>query len=134
MVKMMLVEDMDEAAMVERLFNEIRKTLDEGRSYRDARCFDMAAYMDGRGEAFSDYPNEAYPSAAHAANVAGAFPHGELVRIPYGALVYVYRDVGNGEAVYDVYSFGYMSNVTVEKDVEGDLAGLVNLGGEFFPF
>lgn len=113
MIEMMLVEDEDEAAMVERIFNEIRKTLDEGRSYRDARCFDEAAFFDGRGEAFF---------------------LGELVRIPYGALVYVYRNVGNGEAVYDVYSFGYMSQVTVEKDVEGDLAGLVNLGGEFFPF
>ena len=134
MTKMMLVEDKEEAAMVERLFNEIRETLLEGKSYRDARCFDTAAFMDGRCESFSDYPNEAYPSAAYVAKVAGAFPHGELVRIPFGSLVYVYRNVGNGEAVYDVYSFGYMGKFGVEKDVEGDLAGLVNLGSEFFPF
>lgn len=113
MTTLMLVEDMEEAAMVEQLFNKIRTTLDEGKGYRDARCFDGAAFVDGRGEAFF---------------------LGELVRIPYGALVYVYRDVGNGDAAYDAYSFGYRGNFAVQRDVEGDLAGLVNLGSEFFPF
>ena len=134
MTNMLLIEDKEEAAMVERLFNEIRKTLDEGKTYRDARCFDGANFIDGRGESFSDYPNENCPSEAHKAGVAGAFPNGELVRIPYGALVYHYRDIGNGGAVYDVYSFGHNGKFAVEKDVEGDLAGLVNLGSEFFPF
>ena len=112
MQNLMFVEDNDEAAMVERLFNEIRKTLDEGRSYRDARCFDEAAFFDGRGEAFF---------------------LGELVRIPYGALVYVYRDVGNGYYVYDAYSFGYKGKFDSLKGLEGDLAGLCNAGEDFFP-
>ena len=133
MTTMILGEDKEEAAMVERIFNEIRETLDEGKGYRDARRFDEAAFVDGRGESFSDYPNENCPSASSVAGVAGAFPYGELVRIPYGALVYVYRDLGNGYAVYDVYSFGYGGRFAVMKDVEGDLAGLVNLGGKFFP-
>lgn len=133
MKNLMFVDTKEEAAMVERLFDGIRKTLDEGKGYRDARCFDEAAFMDGRGESFSDYPNDDYPSAACVAGVAGAFPHGELVRIPYGSLVYVYRDIGNGWAVYDAYSFGYKGNFAVMKDIEGDLAGLANLSEDFFP-
>lgn len=132
MTTMILVEDNEEAAMVEELFTKIRTTLDEGKGYRDASCFDEAAFIDGRGEAFSDYPNVNCPNAA--ATGAGDFPYGSLVRIPYGSLVYVYRDIGNGCAVYDVYSFGYGGRFVVTKDTEGDLAGLVNLGGEFFPF
>jgi hypothetical protein len=133
MKNLMFVDTKEEAAMVERLFDGIRKTLDEGKGYRDARSFDEAAFMDGRGESFSDYPNDDHPSAACVAGVAGAFPHGELVRIPYGSLVYVYRDIGDGWAVYDAYSFGYHGNFAVEKDIEGDLAGLANLSADFFP-
>ena len=131
MKTMMFVEGKEEAATVERLFDEIRKTLDEGKGYRDARCFDHANFMDGRGEAFSDYPNENCLNAA--ATRLGAFPYGGLVRIPHGALVYVYRDVGGGNAVYDAYSFGYKGNFAVKKDIEGDLAGLCNAGDDFFP-
>ena len=131
MKTLMFVENKEEAAMVEQLFNKIRTTLDEGKGYRDARCFDGAAFMDGRGEAFSDYPNENCPNAA--ATGAGDFPYGSLVRIPYGALVYVYRDVGGGYAVYDAYSFGYKGKFAEQKDIEGDLAGLANLSEDFFP-
>ena len=46
MKNLMFVDTKDEAAMVERLFDEIRKTLDEGKNYKKARCFDEAAYVD----------------------------------------------------------------------------------------
>lgn len=133
MKNLMFVDTKEEAAKVEELFNTVRKTLDEGKDYRKAACFDVAAFMDGRGESFTDYPNFDRPSAACVAGVAGAFPHGELVRIPYGSLVYVYRDIGNGWAAYDAYSFGYKGNFAVMKDIEGDLAGLANLSADFFP-
>ena len=131
MKTLMFVEGKEEAAMVEQLFNKIRTTLDEGKGYRDARCFDEAAFIDGKGEAFSDYPNEDCPNAA--ATGAGDFPYGSLVRIPYGALVYVNRDVGNGYYVYDAYSFGYKGKFDSLKGLEGDLAGLCNAGEDFFP-
>ena len=133
MTKLMFVENKEEAEMVKDLFAKIRKTLDEGKGYREAACFDTAAFTDGRGEFFSDYPNFDCPSIAYEAGVVGAFPHGELVRIPYGALVYVYRDVGGGYAVYDAYSFGHKGNFAVKEDIEGDLAGLANLSEDFFP-
>ena len=131
MKTLMFVEGKEEAAMVAELFAKIRMTLDKGKGYRDARCFDEAAFFDGRGEAFTDYPNVKCTNAA--ATGAGDFPYGSLVRIPYGSLVYVYRDIGNGEAVYDAYSFGYKGKFAVEKDIEGDLAGLANLSEDLFP-
>ena len=133
MKNLMFVDTKEEAAMVERLFNEVRKTLDEGKGYRDARCFDEAAFIDGRGECFSDFPNEGCPNPAREAGYVGAFPESGIVRIPYGALVYTYRNIGGGYAVYDAYSFGYKGNFAVKKDIEGDLAGLCNAGDDFFP-
>lgn len=128
---MMFVENETEAKIVEELFTKIRQTLDEGKDHKKARCFDEAAFIDGRGEAFSDYPNENCPNAA--ATGAGDFPYGGFVRIPYGALVYVYRKVEGGYGVYDAYSFGYRGNFGVKKGLEGDLAGLCNAGDDFFP-
>lgn len=132
MINMMLVEDAEEAAKIVELFNTIRKTIDEGKDYRKAACFDECAFVDGRGECFTDYPNSNYPNPALKAGYVGAFPEGGLVRIPYGSLVYVYRSIGGGEAVYDVYSFGYKGKFVAETDLEGDLAGLVN--SDYFPF
>lgn len=133
MKNLMFVDNKEEAAKVEELFNTIRQTLDEGKDYRKAACFDECAFIDGRGECFSDFPNEGCPNPAREAGYVGAFPESGLVRIPYGALVYIYRDVGGGYAVYDAYSFGYRGKFAVEKDIEGDLAGLANLNADFFP-
>lgn len=133
MKNLMFVDTKEEAAKVEELFNTIRKTLDEGKDYRKAACFDECAFIDGKGECFSDFPNVGCPNPASLAGYVGAFPESGLVRIPFGSLVYVYRDVGNGYAVYDAYSFGYKGNFAVMKDIEGDLAGLANLRADFFP-
>ena len=54
--------------------------------------------------------------------------------IPRGAIVYVFRDIGGGEAVWDIYKFGYCGEYAVSKDNEGDVAGLVNAGLKWFPF
>lgn len=132
MTSMMLIEDAEEAAKVAEIFNAIRKTLDEGKDYKKAPCFDECAYLDGRGECFSDYPNSNCPNPAIRDGYVGAFPESGLIRIPYRSLVYVYRDIGGGEAVYDIYSFGYRGKFEIETDIEGDLAGLVNSG--YFPF
>lgn len=133
MKNLMFVEDNDEAAKVVELFDAIRQTLDDGKDYRKAACFDECAFIDGRGECFTDYPNDNCPNPATEAGYVGAFPHSGLVRIPYGSLVYIYRDIGGGNAVYDAYSFGYRGKFAVEKDIEGDLAGLCNAGNDFFP-
>lgn len=132
MTSMMLIEDAEEAAIVAEIFNAIRKTLDDGKDYKKAPCFDECAYLDGRGEYFSDFPNSNYPNPAVKEGYVGAFPESGLVRIPYGSPVYVYRSIGGGEAVYDIYSFGYRGKFEVVTDLEGDLAGLVN--SDYFPF
>lgn len=107
MINMMLVEDKGEALKVETLFEKVRTELDAGRSFVDADC-----YSEER-QAFTDFRKGG-------------------VCIPFGSLVYVYRSIGGGEAVYDVYSFGYKGKFVVETDLEGDLAGLVN--SDYFPF
>lgn len=108
MKNLMFVENKGEASKVEAFFETIRAHLDAGRSYEDA------VYYDEERKVFSDFTEGG-------------------VCIPYGSLVYVYRNVGGGEAVYDAYSFGYRGKFAVEKDIEGDLAGLANLGEDFFP-
>jgi len=109
MKKMMMTEDKGEALKVEAFFNEIKKTMEGGASYSDANC-----YCD-ETNSFTDL------------TVDG-------VDIPFGTLVYVYRDIGNGEAVWDIYNFGNGGKFEANKDNEGDTAGLVNAGFEFFPF
>ena len=106
MKKMMMTEDKGEALKVEALFNEILDVRDKGKSFCHALC-----YCD-ETHSFTDFMTDG-------------------VDIPFGALVYVYRDIGNGEAVWDIYDFG---NFEASKDNEGDVAGLVNAGFEFFPF
>lgn len=133
MTNLMFVNTEDEAKKVEELFATIRKTLDEGKDYKKAACFDECAFIDGRGECFSDFGNSNHPNPAKAAGYVGVFPYSGIVRIPYGSLVYIYRKGGDGTEVYDAYSFGYKGNFAVEKDIEGDLAGLANLNDDFFP-
>ena len=106
MKTMMMTEDKGEALKVEAFFNEIKKSIEGGASYSDADC-----YCD-ETNSFTDL-------------MEGG------VDIPFGTLVYVYRDIGNGEAVWDIYDFGTFK---ASKDNEGDVAGLVNAGFEFFPF
>ena len=109
MTNMILVEDKGEAAIVATFFGAVQKHIEAGRTYKDT-----IHYSEERN-GFTDFQE------------GGVF-------IPYGSLVYVYREVGGGEAVYDAYSFGYMGVFAVSKDIEGDLAGLVNAGCKFFPF
>ena len=109
MTKLMIVDDKGEAAKVEALFNEIQKTMAEGKKDYDSDC-----YCD-ETDTFTD--------------------HMEFgVDIPRGAIVYYFRSIGGGEAVWDIYKFGYCGEYAVSKDNEGDLAGLVNAGFDFFPF
>ena len=109
MKKMMMAEDKGEAQKVEALFEEIQNAIRNGKPYYDADC-----YCD-ETDTFTD--------------------HDEFgVDIPRGALVYVFREIGNGEAVWDIYNFGKGGKFEANKDNEGDTAGLVNAGFEFFPF
>ena len=107
MITMMLVEDKGEAIKVESFFEKVRTELEAGRSFVEADC-----YSEER-QAFTDFMDGG-------------------VCIPFGSLVYVYRDIGGGGAAYDVYSFGYGGKFVAETNLEGDLAGLVN--SDYFPF
>ena len=109
MKKMMMTEDKGEAAKVEAFFNEVTKAIADGNGYSDADC-----YCD-ETNSFSDFTEDG-------------------VNIPYGTIVYVFRDIGGGEAVWDIYKFGCNGEFAVCKDNEGDVAGLVNAGLGWFPF
>lgn len=108
MIKMMLVKDKGEAVKVETFFKAVMNHLNAGRHYT------ATVHYSEEQDAFTDFQEDG-------------------VSIPFGALVYVYRNIGGGEGVYDAYSFGYKGNFAVKKDVEGDLAGLANLSEDFFP-
>lgn len=109
MIKMMMTQSKGEAWKVESLFNKVKKALAEGKTFVDADCYcaDTISFTD--------------------------FMEGGI-DIPYGTIVYVYRGIGNGEAVWDIYKFGYNGEFAVSKDNEGDVAGLVNAGDTWFPF
>ena len=106
MKKMMMTEDKGEALKVEALFKEVADCLNAGMKPTEATCYSTDS------NSFTDFEEDG-------------------VDIPFGTLVYVYRDIGNGEAVWDIYDFGTFK---ASKDNEGDVAGLVNAGFEFFPF
>lgn len=109
MKKMLMTETKGEAEKVQALFEEITKAIADGKKDYDADC-----YCD-ETDTFTD--------------------HLEFgVDIPRGAIVYVFRDIGGGEAVWDIYKFGYCGEYAVSKDNEGDVAGLVNAGLKWFPF
>ena len=109
MKKMLMTETKGEAEKVQALFEEITKAIADGKKDYDANC-----YCD-ETDTFTD--------------------HLEFgVDIPRGAIVYVFRDIGGGEAVWDIYKFGYHGEYAVSKDNEGDVAGLVNAGLKWFPF
>lgn len=109
MKKMLMTETKGEAEKVQALFEEITKAIADGKKDYDANC-----YCD-ETDTFTD--------------------HLEFgVDIPRGAIVYVFRDIGGGEAVWDIYKFGYCGEYAVSKDNEGDVAGLVNAGFGWFPF
>ena len=109
MKKMLMTETKGEAEKVQALFEEITKAIADGKKDYDASC-----YCD-ETDTFTD--------------------HLEFgVDIPRGAIVYVFRDIGGGEAVWDIYKFGYCGEYAVSKDNEGDVAGLVNAGLKWFPF
>ena len=110
MIKMMMTEDKGEARKVEALFNEIKRYRDMGILWwknMPCYCAETDSYTD-RMESGVD--------------------------IPRGTIVYVFRDIGGGEAVWDIYKFGYCGEYAVSKDNEGDVAGLVNAGLRWFPF
>ena len=109
MKKMMMTDVMEEAVKVEAMFNEVTKAIADGKGYSGADC-----YCD-ETDSFSD------------------FTEGR-VNIPYGTIVYVFRDIGGGEAVWDIYKFGECGKFVSNKDNEGDTAGLVNAGSDWFPF
>lgn len=109
MKKMLMTEDKGEAAKVQALFEEITKAIADGKKDYDADC-----YCD-ETDTFTDFLEDG-------------------VDIPRGAIVYVFRDIGGGEAVWDIYKFGYCGEYAVSKDNEGDVAGLVNAGLKLFPF
>ena len=109
MTKMMMTDDMEEAVKVEAMFNEVTKAIADGKEYSDADC-----YCD-ETNSFSDFTEDG-------------------VNIPYGTIVYVFRDIGGGEAVWDIYKFGECGKFEASKDHEGDTAGLVNAGFDWFPF
>ena len=109
MKKMMMTEDKGEARKVEAFFDEIQKAIADGKPYCDADCYCEET------DSFTDLMENG-------------------VDIPRGAIVYVYRDIGNGEAVWDIYKFGYNGEFAASKDNEGDVAGLVNAGFGWFPF
>lgn len=109
MKKMMMTEDKGEALKVEALFKEVAEVLNSGMEPTEATCYSTDS------NSFTDFEEGG-------------------VDIPFGTLVYVYRDIGNGEAVWDIYNFGNGGKFEANKDNEGDLAGLVNAGFEFFPF
>ena len=108
MIKIMMTTDADEAAKVDAIFNEIKRYRDMGILWwkgMPCYCVETDSYTDHSG-----------------------------VDIPRGSLVYVFRDIGGGEAVWDIYKFGYCGEYAVSKDNEGDVAGLVNAGSSWFPF
>ena len=109
MKKMMMTEDKGEALKVEALFKEVTEVLNAGMKPTEATCYSTDS------NSFTDFEEDG-------------------VDIPYGALVYVYRDIGNGEAVWDIYNFGNGGKFEASKDNEGDTAGLVNAGFDWFPF
>lgn len=109
MIKMMMTQSKGEAAKVEAFFKDILKAYADGKEYCDTDCYCEET------DSFSDY------------TIGG-------VSIPRGSLVYVYRGIGNGEAVWDIYKFGYNGEFVASKDNEGDVAGLVNAGDTWFPF
>ena len=106
MIKMMMVEDKEEAKKVDEIFSAIYWTIANGWKATDATSYceetDTFRYKD--------------------------------IEIPRGSIVYVFRDIGGGEAVWDIYKFGYCGEYLVSKDNEGDVAGLVNAGSSWFPF
>lgn len=107
MKKMLMTEDKGEAEKVDSLFSTIYWTVANGWDATDATCYckETDSFTDNGG-----------------------------MSIPRGSLVYVYRDIGGGEAVWDIYKFGYCGEYAVSKDNEGDVAGLVNAGLKWFPF
>ena len=109
MKKMMMTEDKGEAAKVEAVFEAIQRALAEGKTFEDADCY-----------------------CADTISITDFMEDG--IDIHYGTIVYVYRGIGNGEAVWDIYKFGYNGDFAVSKDNEGDVAGLVNAGFGWFPF
>ena len=109
MIKMMMTQSKGEAAKVEALFEAIQRTLAEGKTFVDADCYCADTIS------FTDFMEDG-------------------IDIPYGTIVYVYRGIGNGEAVWDIYKFGYNGEFAANKDNEGDVAGLVNSGDTWFPF
>lgn len=109
MTRLMIANDEGEAAKVEALFKEVTEVLNAGMQHTEASCYSTDT------NSFTDFEEDG-------------------VDIPRGAIVYVYRDIGKGEAVWDIYKFGYCGEYAVSKDNEGDLAGLVNAGFDFFPF
>ena len=109
MKKMMMTEDKGEAAKVEAVFEAIQRALAEGKTFEDADCYCADTIS------FTDFMEDG-------------------IDIHYGTIVYVYRGIGNGEAVWDIYKFGYNGEFAVSKDNEGDVAGLVNAGFGWFPF
>lgn len=109
MKKMLMTEDKGEARKVESFFNEIQKAIADGKPYYDADCYCEDT------DSFTDCMENG-------------------VDIPRGTIVYVFREIGNGEAVWDIYKFGYCGEYAESKDNEGDTAGLVNAGFDWFPF
>ena len=109
MKKMMMTEDKGEARKVDAFYNEIQKAIADGKPYYDAVCYCEET------DSFTDRMENG-------------------MDIPRGAIVYVFRDIGGGEAVWDIYKFGYCGEYSVSKDNEGDVAGLVNAGLKWFPF
>lgn len=109
MKKMLMTETKGEAEKVAELFKEVSECLDKGWQDISAPCYSNAR------DSFTDFVEDG-------------------VVIPRGSIVYVYRDIGGGEAVWDIYKFGYCGEYAVSKDNEGDVAGLVNAGLKWFPF
>ena len=109
MKKMLMTETQGESEKVAELFKEVSECLDKGRKDISAPCYSYDT------DSFTDFLSDG-------------------VDIPRGAIVYVYRDIGGGEAVWDIYKFGYCGEYAVSKDNEGDVAGLVNAGLNWFPF
>ena len=108
---MMFTETRAEADSVVKIFNSVFESTHEGKILENNLYYNL--YYNEEGRYFDDFEG--------------------LVSIPYGALVYVYRNTEDGSGVYDVYSFGYNGKFAYSKDIEGDLAGLCNAGDDFFP-
>lgn len=107
MKKMLMTETKGEAEKVAELFKEVRECLDKGLQDILTPCY---------------------------SDETDSFIVEDGMDIPRGAIVYVYRDIGGGEAVWDIYKFGYCGEYAVSKDNEGDVAGLMNAGLKWFPF